>query len=77
MQKFNLSFNISTLSLTCGTTYHYRAFATNDTGTGYGDDETFSTLSCVVPEVGTLDATNTNQSSADFKWIFLNFLSDV
>lgn len=29
--------------LSGGTTYHYRAFATNDFGTGYGSDATFST----------------------------------
>ncbi|MBA7678520.1 hypothetical protein ES703_86796 [subsurface metagenome] len=25
------------------TVYHFRAFATNSVGTGYGDDETFTT----------------------------------
>ncbi len=32
--------------LDCGTTYHYRAFATNSNGTAYGDDKTFDTDDC-------------------------------
>ncbi len=43
------AFSVSTVSvgdLSCGTTYHYRAFATSDDGTGYGSDETFTTLAC-------------------------------
>ncbi len=30
-------------SLTCGATYHYRAYAINSVGAGYGDDTTFTT----------------------------------
>ena len=33
--------------LTPGTTYHFRAFATNDAGTSYGDDETFTTKEAI------------------------------
>lgn len=33
-------------SLTCGTTYHYRAFATNTDGTAYGADQSFITSAC-------------------------------
>lgn len=43
------NFSVSTSSagnLTCGTTYHYRAFATNADGTGYGNDATFTTSAC-------------------------------
>lgn len=32
--------------LSCGTTYHYRAFATNADGTKYGNDAIFTTPSC-------------------------------
>ena len=46
-------------SLTCGTTYHYQAFATNaDAQTGTGTDATFTTSDCAVintpaPPLGT------------------------
>ncbi len=33
-------------SLTCNTTYHFRAFATNSDGTGYGVDHSFTTSAC-------------------------------
>ena len=36
--------NISGLS--CSTTYHYRAFATNAYATGYGSDQSLSTIAC-------------------------------
>ena len=32
--------------LACETQYHYRAFATNDNGTSYGPDQTFTTETC-------------------------------
>lgn len=35
-------------SLTCGTTYYYRAYATNSVGTGYGSISSFSTSACSV-----------------------------
>ncbi len=34
--------------LTCGTTYHYRAYSTNTAGTGTGSDESFTTSACPV-----------------------------
>ncbi|MBX7149239.1 fibronectin type III domain-containing protein [bacterium] len=39
-------FELAAEDLDCGTTYHYRAFATNETGTAYGEDITFATSSC-------------------------------
>jgi phage baseplate assembly protein gpV len=40
-----------------GTTYHVRAYATNGTGTVYGEDETFTTLTgCPVVNVNTSNA---------------------
>jgi hypothetical protein len=52
---------VSALSgLTEGTTYHYRAYATNSRGTAYGDDSTF-TASTTVP---TTSATGLTDSSS-------------
>ncbi|MCK5776753.1 MAG: S8 family serine peptidase [Bacteroidales bacterium] len=39
------TFNTTISSLTSNTTYHVRAYATNTTGTGYGDDKDFTTTS--------------------------------
>jgi uncharacterized protein (TIGR02145 family) len=39
-------------SLNASTTYYVRAYATNSSGTAYGSDLTFSTLSTVVPCTG-------------------------
>ena len=51
--------------LTCGTTYHYRAYATNADGTSYGDDATFTTSACpVAPTVTTGSASDINTDSA-------------
>jgi len=41
--------NESTLSLECGTTYHYRSYARNSAGPGYGGDQEFTTLPCPLP----------------------------
>ena len=35
-------------ALTCGTTYHVAAYASNPNGTGYGPDQTFTTVACPV-----------------------------
>lgn len=41
-------------SLTCGSTYHWKGYATNAVGTGYTSDSTFSTSACtVVPPAST------------------------
>jgi len=37
------------VTLNCGSTYHYRAYATNSGGTGYSSDGTFPTLACSSP----------------------------
>jgi sugar lactone lactonase YvrE len=39
------AYALSVTNLACGT-YHYRAFATNSVGTGYGNDGTFTTGRC-------------------------------
>jgi sugar lactone lactonase YvrE len=51
-------------TLACGTTYHYRAFATNADGTSYGADQTFTTLGCDVPTVTTRDSSTVTSSTA-------------
>lgn len=40
------SFDLGGEAFECGTTYYYRAFGTNDAGTAYGEEESFSTLAC-------------------------------
>ncbi len=42
------AFTAQLIGLTPGTTYHVRAFATNDVGTVYGDDVTFTTTSTMT-----------------------------
>lgn len=46
IQKFSRKFSASMTSLKCGKLFHFRAFATNSDGVGYGNDMTFSTPSC-------------------------------
>lgn len=46
IQKFSRKFSSPMTSLKCGKTFHFRAFATNTDGTGYGNDMVFSTPSC-------------------------------
>lgn len=41
-------------SLSCGTTYHFKAYVTNSSGTGYGDDANFKTTSCSKPIISSL-----------------------
>lgn len=45
-------FDIAATLLTCATTYHYRAYASNSSGTGYGADQTFTTAACDSPGGG-------------------------
>ncbi|MFA6385816.1 MAG: hypothetical protein WCW29_03665, partial [Candidatus Paceibacterota bacterium] len=62
--------NYSTLSsLTCGTLYHYRSYATNSVGSGYGTDQTFTTSTCTTittPTLTTQPATAIAQTTATF-----------
>ncbi len=50
-------FSKNVSALICGSTYHYRSFATNTTGIGYGQDLTFNTSSCIYPSLTTNTAT--------------------
>ena len=66
-----LSQTISGLLLLAGTVYHYRAFATNTSGTAYGADSSFLTLSGsgwiplpnFAPVVATLEADEIGDSA--------------
>jgi hypothetical protein len=59
----NVTANIS--GLTANTTYHFRAVATNNAGTRYGSDRTFTTFNATGPPVVmTNPATNVTNSSA-------------
>ena len=40
------AFSSTASSLSCGTQYHYQAYATNASGTALGDDAAFTTLGC-------------------------------
>ncbi len=40
------AFNQSLTGLTCGSTYHYRSFATNSAGTASSTDQSFTTSAC-------------------------------
>jgi len=56
------SFTSSLTSLTPGTTYHVRAYATNSVGTSYGEDSTFTTLT--TPTVTTATVTSIASTTA-------------
>lgn len=59
------NFSSSMTGLTPGTTYYVKAYATNSTGTGYGNQVTFTTLVMVnLPAVTTTAANNIAQNSA-------------
>jgi uncharacterized protein (TIGR02145 family) len=51
-------------SLTPGTTYYYRAYATNSVGTSYGNELTFTTTALAVPTVTTTAVTNITLTTA-------------
>ena len=59
----NGTFTSNLTGLTPGTTYHVRAYATNSTGTSYGNETTFTTSSGSVT-MTLADATNITASSA-------------
>ncbi|WP_160319346.1 IPTL-CTERM sorting domain-containing protein [Paracidovorax avenae] len=53
-----------TLSLACGSTFHFRATAVNAAGTVNGADQVFSTAACPAPAITTAAATAIGQTSA-------------
>lgn len=66
--KYELGFSsdltVHLPALSCGTTYHYRAFATNADGTSYGADQSFTTLDCDVPIARTRDSSSITTTTA-------------
>jgi immune inhibitor A len=59
----NKAMSASISSLTCNTTYHFRAKATNSVGTSYGSDRTFTTTAC-VPGAPTITSATAGNSRA-------------
>ena len=47
-----------------GTTYYVRAYATNEKGTSYGEEKTFTTVEIVLPIITTNTVTNITTNSA-------------
>lgn len=58
-------FSTNITSLQESTNYIFRAFATNNNGTFYGDSVSFTTLANVLPIIVTSPASNITQTSAD------------
>jgi uncharacterized protein (TIGR02145 family) len=58
------SFTSDMAGLQSGTLYHVRAYATNEFGTSYGSETTFSTLTVTLPVVTTTTVTSITASSA-------------
>ncbi|HSN50519.1 MAG TPA: FISUMP domain-containing protein, partial [Bacteroidales bacterium] len=50
--------------LTPGTTYYIRAYATNEAGTAYGNEITFSTVALTLPELTTVAVTGVTSTGA-------------
>jgi hypothetical protein len=49
-KAYNYAISVNLTGLTCGTTYFYRALAINTIGTGYGNNQSFTTLPCVTTQ---------------------------
>jgi hypothetical protein len=58
------AFTGSLSSLTCGTTYYSRPYATNPTGTGLGTIDSFTTSACTAPTVTTQAESGVTVNSA-------------
>ncbi|MXV17052.1 YDG domain-containing protein [Hufsiella ginkgonis] len=58
------TYSVSASSLPSGSTIHYRAYAINSAGTGYGSDETFNTLAGNSNPTANNDATTINEDAS-------------
>ena len=58
------TFNTNLAGLEAGATYYVRAYATNDAGTTYGEELSFTTTSNALPSVTTKTVTNILNSTA-------------
>ena len=57
-------FTSTITGLTAGETYYVRAYATNSSGTAYGNEVTFTTVAVNLPTLTTLDISCSNSTSA-------------
>jgi len=69
------AFSSSITGLTCGTTYYVRAYATNNSGTAYGNNVSFTTGTVSYPIVSLWYAINT--STCGYTGNFTSNLSDA
>ena len=58
------AFTSNLTGLTSNTLYHIRSYATNSTGTAYGDDQTFTTLTLVIATISTSPISSITTSTA-------------
>lgn len=59
-------FTSNLTNLSAGTTYYIRAYATNSSGTAYGTQKTFTTITTSLPTVTTSNITNILSTTATF-----------
>ena len=58
------SFTSNITGLTENTTYYVRAYATNEKGTAYGDEKSFTTLAKTIPQITTANVTSISFNTA-------------
>jgi DNA-binding beta-propeller fold protein YncE/signal transduction histidine kinase len=75
-QYFDGGFGAGALGLTCNTTYHFRAYATNSDGTSYGEDQTFN-IPCISIESFDVQTDGNNWTSLFLKGRIFNSSSDI
>ena len=63
--------------LTCATTYHYRSYAVNEAGPGYGSDTTFTTNACNSPTPNTEPPQTNGSGSSSSSEFDLSSLSTI
>ena len=61
------SFGKTVTGLQENTTYHVRAYATNEAGTAYGTDATFTTLEVIAPSLSSVTVSGISNTSATFE----------
>ena len=58
------SYTSNLTNLTANTTYYVRAYATNEKGTAYGEERSFTTVEIILPSVTTNEVMNINATTA-------------
>ncbi|HVT74873.1 MAG TPA: peptidoglycan-binding domain-containing protein [Candidatus Paceibacterota bacterium] len=76
-QTGTASFSSSISSLTCETTYYFRAYATNPTATGYGSVTSLVTSSCVTPVVETPSSGGSSRPSSSTRRAIANVVTSL